>query len=193
MFSEKLREWTQGLRAPIGRTLGRLGATPNLLTVLGYLLNLPVLWVLAKGQLRLGGVLVALASSFDALDGTLARETGQTTTFGALFDSVMDRFSEATVLLGLMLWYTANGQALQSVLVYVTMVGSLMVSYVRARAEGLGLQCKVGLLTRFERVLVLVLGLLSGQVTIALWTMAVLANLTALQRVHEVWKQTSGG
>lgn len=192
MFDERLRELTQGVRASIATMLGRLGLTPNGLTLLGYLLNLPVMWVLASGHLRLGGVLVALASAFDALDGTLARETQQTSTFGAFFDSVMDRFSEATVLLGLLLWYLRTGVQLEPVLIYLTMVGSLLVSYTRARAEGLDLQCKVGLLTRFERVVLLVIALLVGQVPLALWLLAILTNVTALQRVYHVWRITKG-
>jgi CDP-diacylglycerol--glycerol-3-phosphate 3-phosphatidyltransferase len=170
--------------------LGRLGFTPNSLTILGYLLNLPVMFVLAAGRLRLGGILMALASAFDALDGALARETQQTSTFGAFFDSVMDRFSEATVLLGLLLWYLRTGARLEPVLIYLTMVGSLLVSYTRARAEGLGLQCKTGLLTRFERVTLLVIALVVGQVRPALWLLAALTNLTAVQRIYHVWQIT---
>jgi CDP-diacylglycerol--glycerol-3-phosphate 3-phosphatidyltransferase len=192
MLSERLREWTQGLRAPIARVLGRWGVTPNALTVCGYLLNLPVMLALAAGRLQLGGLLVVVAALFDALDGAVARETGQASTFGALFDSVMDRYSEATVLLGLLLWYQQTGARLELVLLYVTLVGSLMVSYTRARAEGLGLSCKVGLLTRFERVVLLAVGLLLRQVPIVLGIMAVLTNLTAAQRVHHVWQQTKG-
>ena len=192
MWSERLREMTQGIRAPIARALGRLGLTPNALTIVGYLINLPVMFVLATGRLQLGGVLLALASAFDALDGTLARETNQTSTFGAFFDSVMDRFSEATVLLGLLLWYIRTGARLEPVLIYLTVVGSLMVSYNRARAEGLGLQCKSGLLTRFERVAVLVIALLVGQVQPVLWLLAVLTNFTAVQRIYHVWRITKG-
>ena len=192
MLSERLRALTQGIRAPIARLLGGWGVTPNLLTVCGYLLNLPVVYMLATGRLRLGGVLVALAAAFDALDGAVAREMGQSTTFGALFDSVMDRYAEATVFLGLFLYYLHSGATLELVLVYVTIVGSLMVSYARARAEGLGLACKVGLLTRFERMVLVVLGLLVRQMPVVLALMAVFTNLTALQRVHRIWQLTRG-
>ncbi len=188
MLSERLREWTQGIRAPIGRALGGLGISPNGLTVLGYLVSLLVAYVLATGRLQAGGVLVALAALFDALDGTVARAMGRTSTFGAFFDSVMDRFSEATVLFGLFLWYSHIGARTELALIYVTIVGSLMVSYARARAEGLGMQCKVGLLTRFERVALLVIGLVIRRVSLALWVMAVLTNFTALQRTYHVWR-----
>jgi CDP-diacylglycerol--glycerol-3-phosphate 3-phosphatidyltransferase len=148
------------------------------------------MYVLAQGHLRAGGVLVLLAGLFDALDGAVARATGQTSTFGAFFDSVMDRYSEATVLFGLLLWYLRTGSQLEPALIYAVIVGSLMVSYARARAEGLGLECKTGLLTRLERVAILSIGLLALQVRITLWTMAILANLTALQRMAHVWRAT---
>jgi CDP-diacylglycerol--glycerol-3-phosphate 3-phosphatidyltransferase len=193
MFSERLREWSQGFRAPIGRVLGRLGISPNTLTVTGYLLSLLVMYVLSTGRLRSGGFLLVAAALFDALDGTVAREMRQTSKFGAFFDSVMDRFSEATVLMGLILHYLRSGGQVEVALIYVTIVGSLMVSYTRARAEGLGLECKTGILTRFERVAVLAIALIIGQVTPALWLMAILANFTALQRVYHVWHATGGG
>jgi CDP-diacylglycerol--glycerol-3-phosphate 3-phosphatidyltransferase len=190
VLSERLRRWTQGIREPIGRALGQLGISPNALTLLGYALNLLVMYVLAQGHLRAGGVLVLLAGLFDALDGAVARATGQTSTFGAFFDSVMDRYSEATVFFGLLLWYLRTGSQLEPALIYAVIVGSLMVSYARARAEGLGLECKTGLLTRLERVAILSIGLLALQVRITLWTMAILANLTALQRMAHVWRAT---
>jgi CDP-diacylglycerol--glycerol-3-phosphate 3-phosphatidyltransferase len=192
MLSERLRIWTQGFRATLARFLGRLGFTPNALTICGYLLNLPVMYVLATGHLRIGGVLVALASAFDALDGALARETGQSTTFGAFLDSVLDRYSEATVFFGLLLWYLQQGSRLDSALIYATIVGSLLVSYTRARAEGLGLECKTGWFTRFERIALLCIALVLGQVRAALWVMAILTNFTAMQRTYHVWRLTSG-
>jgi CDP-diacylglycerol--glycerol-3-phosphate 3-phosphatidyltransferase len=192
MLSERLRNWAEGIRAPIGRALGRLGATPNGLTVLGYLLNVLVMYVLSTGRLQAGGILVALAGLFDALDGAVARATGQTSIFGAFFDSVVDRFSEGTVFLGLFLWYLRNGAGPELPLIYVAVFGSVMVSYTRARAEGLGVECKTGLLTRFERVAVLAIGLLIQQVRLALWLIAILANVTALQRVYHVWRVTGG-
>jgi CDP-diacylglycerol--glycerol-3-phosphate 3-phosphatidyltransferase len=188
MLSERLRSMTRGLREPIGRALGQLGISPNALTVLGYALNLVVMVVLAQGHLRVGGVLVLLAGLFDALDGAVARATGQTSTFGAFFDSVMDRYSEATVLFGLLLWYLHRGARLDAALIYAAMVGSLMVSYARARAEGLGLECKVGLMTRMERVVLLSIGLIAQQVRLTLWAIAILANLTALHRMAHVWR-----
>jgi len=189
-LSERLRRWTQGIREPIGRGLGRLGITPNALTLLGYALNLVVMYVLSQGNLRLGGLLVLLAGLFDALDGAVARATGQTSVFGAFFDSCVDRYSEATVLFGLLWWYLGLGAQLELALIYAVIVGSLMVSYTRARAEGLGLQCKVGLMTRLERVVVLSVGLLALQPRITLAALALLTNFTAVQRMFHVWRVT---
>ena len=190
MLSEWLRAKAEGIRAPLGRALGRWGVSPNALTVAGYLLNVLVMYVLATGRLQLGGILVAAAGVFDALDGAVARATGRTSTFGAFFDSVTDRYSEATVLFGLFLWYQQAGARLETALIYIAVVGSLMVSYARARAEGLGLQCKTGLLTRLERVALLAIGLIAQQVQLALWATAVLSNVTALQRTYHVWRET---
>ncbi len=190
MLSERLRRWTQGVREPIGRILGRLGISPNALTLLGYALNLTVMCVLALGHLRVGGILVLFAGLFDALDGAVARATGQTSTFGAFLDSVVDRYSEATVLFGLLLWHMRSEAQLELALIYAVIVGSLMVSYARARAEGLGLECKTGLMTRLERVAVLSVGLMALQVRITLAALAILTNLTALQRVAHVWHLT---
>jgi len=188
MLSERLRGWTDSLRETVGRTVGRLGMSPNALTLVGYALNLVVMYVLARGHLRLGGALVLFAGLFDALDGAVARATHRTSTFGAFFDSVMDRYSEATALFGLLLWYLGSGAYFESALIYVATVGSLMVSYARARAEGLQLSCKIGLMTRLERVVLLSIGLMALQVRITLLALAILANLTALQRTVHVWR-----
>ncbi len=193
MLSELLRDKTQHLRGIIGRLLGQLGLSPNALTIIGYLLHLPAMAALALGNLPLGGALFLLASTFDSLDGSVARETGRVTTFGAFFDSVMDRFSEATVLLGLFLWFLNRGSKLELVLIYVAVVGSLMVSYARARAEGVGVQCKEGAFTRFERVLLMGVGMLVRQPTVTLWILAILTVFTALQRVWYVWQLTKSG
>ena len=191
MLSEKLRAWTLPLRSALGRIIGRWGVSPNTLTLFGYALHLPVMWAVATGRFAIGGVLLALASAFDALDGSVAREMGRVTQFGAFLDSVMDRFSEATVLLGLLLYYVQHGGRIEPVLIYAAVVGSIMVSYTRARAEGLGVECKEGLFTRFERVILLVVGLVIGMVRPVLWVLALLTIFTAIQRVYTVWRKTS--
>ena len=191
-LTELFRNRFGGFVEPIARLIGRTGVSPNVVTVMGAVLNLGVAWVLAQGHMRIGGVLVALVGLLNALDGTLARLTGQRSRFGAFLDSTMDRFSEAIVYLGLLVFYTQSGAAQEIILIYVAIVGSLMVSYTRARAEGLGLVCKVGLLTRFERAAVLIFALVLDQVSIGLWVLAILTNFTALQRVYHVWKTTHG-
>jgi len=191
-LTDLLRKRFGGFLEPVARLIGRTGVSPNVVTLTGAVLNLGVAWVLAQGHMRIGGVLVPLVSLFDALDGTLARLTGKRSRFGAFLDSTMDRFSEAILYLGLLFFYTRSGASREILLIYVTIVGSLMVSYARARAEGLGLDCKVGLLTRLERVVVLSVALILDQVCIALWILAILTNFTAFQRMYHVWKATDG-
>ncbi len=191
MLGERVREWTQGFRSAIARVLGGWGVSPNALTLLGYLLHLPAMAMLATGHLRLGGALFIAASAFDALDGSVAREMGQATPFGAFLDSVLDRFSEGTVLFGLLLYYLSSGARLEPALVYLAMLGSLLVSYTRARAEGIGIACKEGLFTRFERVILLAAGLILGIVLPVLWLLAILTVFTALQRIAYVWRNAN--
>jgi CDP-diacylglycerol--glycerol-3-phosphate 3-phosphatidyltransferase len=181
-----------GILEPVARLIGRTGVSPNVVTLTGTVLNLGVAWVLSKGYMRIGGLLVALAALFDGLDGTLARLTERRSRFGAFLDSTMDRFSEAIVYLGLLVFYTRLSAGHEILLIYATIVGSLMVSYTRARSEGLGLDCKVGLLTRLERAVVLIIALVLDQVSIGLWVLAILTNFTALQRMYHVWRATSG-
>jgi CDP-diacylglycerol--glycerol-3-phosphate 3-phosphatidyltransferase len=151
--------------------------------------------VLGLGHERLAGLLLIPVALFDSLDGALARLTGKATPFGAFFDSTLDRFAEIALYLGLL--YLYRGATLETVLIYLAITGSLMVSYTRARAEGLGLECKVGLFTRLERLAVLTLGLLLEQTLIALIILAIFSNLTVLQRVWHVKrltaKERSGG
>jgi phosphatidylglycerophosphate synthase len=171
------------------RPLSRTGISPNALTVCGFVAMLAVAWILASGHERIAGLLVILVGLFDALDGALARLTGKTSAFGAFLDSTLDRFSEIALYLGLL--YLYRGDTLPTVLVYLAITGSLMVSYTRARAEGLGLECKVGLFTRLERLAVLVVGLILERTLWALVFLAVLSNLTALQRMWHVWRTTA--
>ncbi|MBI2847334.1 MAG: CDP-alcohol phosphatidyltransferase family protein [Chloroflexi bacterium] len=189
MYREKL----EGLRRffdPLARLLGKTGLTPDSLTVLGFLLSLGGAYVIATGHFLWGGVIVLVSGVFDILDGALARVTDHATPFGALLDSTLDRLSEAAVLFGLLIYYVNYESAWGGFLVYLTLVGSLMVSYVRARAEGLGLAGKEGIMTRAERVIILALGLLLNQVVPALLIVAVLAYATVLHRVIYVWQQT---
>jgi CDP-diacylglycerol--glycerol-3-phosphate 3-phosphatidyltransferase len=191
-LTDLARERMRWLLEPLARLIIRTGISPNLLTVMGFVFTGGVAYVLATGHLQIGGVLLVVAGTFDALDGTLARLAGRKSRFGAFLDSTMDRFSEAVIYLGLLVHYTQHGGRQESFLIYAAIVGSLMVSYARARAEGLGIECKTGILTRFERTAVLVIGLILNQMRITLWILAVLSNFTALQRMYHVWRATGG-
>lgn len=173
----------------IAELLAKTGLSPNALTVLGLLLALGVAWILSTGHFFLGGFLVLLSGAFDLLDGALARASGRSTRFGALLDSTFDRLSEAALFLGLLAYYANQGSHQELVLVGAGLVGAMMTSYVRARAEGLGLACEVGIFTRPERVVVLAIGLIFNQMLVVLWIIAVLANLIAWQRLFHVWQQ----
>jgi CDP-diacylglycerol--glycerol-3-phosphate 3-phosphatidyltransferase len=185
------------------RPLARLGINPNVVTLLGLLLSVVTASVIASGYVVTGGALVLFAGIFDMFDGAMARVRNAATTFGAFLDSTLDRYSESIILGSLLfyalqrpglheaLWPWANEQQWMIVLVFVTAVGSLMVSYAKARAEGLGLECKTGLLARPERVVILAVGLLTGTTIWALTLLAVLSHVTAVERIVHVWRAAS--
>jgi CDP-diacylglycerol--glycerol-3-phosphate 3-phosphatidyltransferase len=177
---------------PVAGALGRMGLTPNMLTLIGLALIFVTAVVIALGYTTWGGALFLLSGLFDALDGTLARLTNRKTRFGAFLDSTSDRYADAAILFGMMVPFLRAGQPTQVILAFVAVVGSVLVSYTRARAEGLGLECKVGLLTRLERFIIIAVGLLFNRVTPVLWVMAVLTNFTAIQRIVYVWQVTRG-
>lgn len=177
------------LAEPLALALARTGLSPNAVTLLGVAGNAGAAALLARGEFLPGGAVMLAASGLDALDGALARATGRATTFGAILDAVMDRLSEAAVLLGLLVFYSGRGEREEVILCFVAVVGSLLVSYVRARAEAHGLPLAEGLLTRTERVIVLSVGLIIDQARIALWVLAVLANATAAQRLYASWRR----
>jgi len=178
------------ITTPVVRILSKSGITPNALTFINLALNVVAAYVIATGHFLLGGVLVLVAGLFDLLDGALARFTKQTTRFGAILDSVADRISEAAILCGLLIWYIPQEEAsLEIVLIFVVLIGSFLVSYIRARAEGLGWQCQVGLFTRAERVIVLAIGLLINQIFIALCVLVIFVFITVVQRLVYLWKQ----
>lgn len=188
MVTNLARSWSARIVEPLARFFGTLGLTPNALTWLGFILTAAVSLVLASGALPLAGVLLIMTLGFDALDGALARLTGATTRFGAFLDSTLDRWAEV-VLYGALIWRFLQIDDDRGVMLAVAALAtSLLVSYTRARAEGVGLQCKSGLLTRFERLLLLILGLISGQIILALWIIAILAGVTALQRIWVTWQ-----
>lgn len=181
------------LTHPVVRILARTPLTPNTLTWTGFLITVAAGSVIGCGHLFAGGWIVLFAAIFDMLDGSLARFSGKSSTFGAALDSALDRLSEAALLLGIMFWYAQQRNEWLVILAGATLVGSFMVSYIRARAEGLGLELREGIFTRAERVIVLSLGLLlnqiSGILAIALGIIAILSYITAGQRLFLVWRK----
>jgi len=170
-----------------------------MLTVFGVSGNLVAAVLCALGEFWVAGVVMLVFSSIDFLDGSLARATGQATDFGSVFDAVMDRVSEAAVLFGLLVWFSDPSRAgrTEELLIFVAVIGSLLVSYVRARSEIIGIQLREGLFTREVRVAVLGIALIIGGliddtdvITWALWALAVLTVLTAAQRLWLVWRAT---
>jgi len=179
---------------PIARLLAKTAITPSTITWLGFLLNIGAAAFIITGHLFTAGLVVLIAGFFDMLDGALARYTNRTTRFGAILDSTLDRLSEAVVLLAILVLYAREQLVAQTLLVGITLLGSLLVSYIKGRAEALGLECQVGFFTRPERVIVLALGLLLNQIAYALVTalgiVAVFSFITAAQRLLYVWQQT---
>jgi len=176
------------------RLLARTPITPTAITWFGFLLAVGAAVLIIKEHLLVAGFVMLIAGFFDMLDGALARRTNQTTRFGAVLDSTLDRLSEAVLLIGILVHYAGEQSLTGILLVSVALIGSLLVSYIRARAEALGFECQVGLFTRTERVIVLVLGLLLNQIDnaliIALAIVVVFSFFTAGQRLLYVWKQT---
>jgi len=188
MVTNWARKWGASVIRPIALLLARLGFTPNTVTVLGFLLTAAVAVVLAAGYSQLAGFLLIGTLAFDAVDGTLARLMGTASRFGAFLDSTLDRWAEV-VLYGALVWLFLKSEQDNGVLLAVAaMATSLMVSYTRARAEGVGIPCKEGLLTRLERMVILIAGLLFNQIIWALAIIAILAGFTAIQRIWVTWQ-----
>ncbi len=185
-----VKTWFKAGMLTVARVFARTGISPNAVTLVTLLLNFGVAAVIASGQTTIGGILVIVVGALDSLDGALARSTGRATAFGAFLDSTLDRYSEAIIFLGIIYLYQAEPNTVM--LAYVAIIGSVMVSYARARAEGLGLDCEVGLLARPERILVLGIGLATGFTFYALIILAVFTNFTAVQRMWHVYRTTGG-
>ena len=192
--AEVISDGAHRLAEPVGRVVAKTGVPPNLLTIFGFLMNVGVAWIISRGPdlFPIAGILIVVAGIFDLLDGAVARQTNRVTKFGALLDSTLDRLSEAALLFGL-LWYYAwqPDTSLEVLLIFATIVGSLCISYVRARAEGLGLDCEVGIMRRTVRILTLAIGLMLSPfgplLLVALWGLAVLTNMTAVHRLIYIW------
>jgi CDP-diacylglycerol--glycerol-3-phosphate 3-phosphatidyltransferase len=172
---------------PAVRLLARTPLTPDAVTWLGFVITLGAVALIVTGNFLAAGIVVIVAGAFDMLDGALARLTGRVTKFGAILDSTLDRLSEAALLLGLLWVFADSGLTGMVLLAGLALPGSLLVSYVRARAEGLGIECKAGWFTRPERVAVLALGLLLSRfdyaLAAALALVTVLSYFTVVQRL----------
>jgi len=162
---------------------------PNVLTFVGLLINGVAAGLLASGMFLAAGLVIIGAGVFDMVDGRVARETNQVTRFGGFFDSVLDRYSDLVLLMGLLVYYASINRFFYVVLTAVVMTGSVMVSYTRARAECTIPRCKVGFMERPERVVLLIIGALFGRMAQVLWVIAVLSNLTVIHRMIYTWRE----
>jgi CDP-diacylglycerol--glycerol-3-phosphate 3-phosphatidyltransferase len=194
MFTTRFEAWVRRKAETLMSAVGRVPLTPNQVTVVGLVLTVVAASLAALGQLRWAGVVLIFAGTCDILDGALARSTNKSYAYGAFLDSTLDRYSEGAIYLGLAAYFVSAGGPLQEWLVLATLAalaGSFLVSYVRARAQSLGFTCDSGLFARPERVVVTVIGLIFGGVVLyaVVFLLAVLTNLTALQRIREVWLQ----
>lgn len=169
----------------------RLNANPNMFTTLGFLVSIAAAYFAAQGSFRIASLLLLLSGVCDTFDGKVARAGGRTTKFGALYDSSLDRYAEVLYFLGMAAYFVHAEWYKTSVAIFIGLGGSMMVSYVRARAEGLGFECKVGLLQRPERILLLAVGGLIHLYALAtaIWIIAILANVTAVQRIWHIRKK----
>ena len=186
-----LQDRGRALLGPAVEGLARLGVSPTAVTLFGLFLNIVSGVVIGLGSPRAGGVLLLVAGACDALDGQLARRTGRASRFGAFLDSNIDRIDESVVLAGIAAWFLRGVNPWAEWLVVATLLalgGSLITSYARARAEGLGLDCKVGLMERPERLVLLILAAAAGPgvMKVVLWALAALTHFTALQRILHV-------
>ncbi|MEX2599564.1 MAG: CDP-alcohol phosphatidyltransferase family protein [Dehalococcoidia bacterium] len=181
---------TRYFSAPIARVLIAMRVTPNMITFAGFVVSCVSAYVVSEGHLLIGGVIMLAGAIMDMFDGAVARMTGTASRFGAFFDSVMDRLGEAAVLFGLLVFYVQDAHTLGAYLAFGAMVASIMVSYSRARAEGLGVEGDVGFMGRPERIVVLGAGLLLGYPMYALGLILAVAGVTTIQRTIYVWRKT---
>ncbi len=191
-LSDKLRDLFQPVLLPAARFLGRLGFTPNMLSIIGMLAYVAAALVLASGHPLWSAAILILFSPLDVLDGTLARDSGLVSKFGAFLDATLDRYEEFFVYTGLMYYLMAYLQKdpVVAVLVVTALSGSIFVSYARAKAEALGFQCNVGILTRFERIVLFIFAIVTGWIEPVLVIISILTFITTIQRTYEVVRQS---
>jgi len=188
-FSDRMRVVFKGILDPVGAFFNRLGIYPNTMTLLGLAGNIIGAILIALGHMTVGGIVVLVMGLIDTLDGTMARLRGMSSEFGAFVDSVTDRYSELVIFAGLLYYFLQKGDWLSPLVIYIAASGSVLVSYVRARAASLGMDTKVGFLSRFERYLVLAPSLIFNIPMVGIWIIAIFANFTAIQRIVDVRRQ----
>jgi CDP-diacylglycerol--glycerol-3-phosphate 3-phosphatidyltransferase len=173
---------------PIIERIVRIQVHPNHFTILGLIISLISAFFYAKHNIRLGGLFILLSGICDIIDGKVARKTGQSSKFGALFDSSLDRYAELFMFLGTAIYFVQQDHPITSIMVFLALGGSMMVSYVRARSEGLGFDCKVGIMQRPERIVYIGVSSLIHPylLELVIWMIAILSNFTAIQRMYHV-------
>ncbi len=192
MISSKIGHRLDPYISKVSKQLLGKNVNPNIMTFSGFILNVGAALLLAIGYMKAGGLVILGAGLCDLLDGAMARNQGRVTPFGAFFDSVMDRYSDFVVLLGILLFYARRGSTSFVILTSVVLIGTALVPYVRARAEGVINKCTVGLLERPERIVLLAVGALFDLMVPILWVLAVLTHFTVIQRIHYTWKRLKG-
>lgn len=195
MITEWGRRTFKVVLEPIAGIFRALHITPNVITLLGFLLNVVAAGLIVAGHIFAGGVVFLIAAGADAIDGTLARQIGIRNKFGAFWDSTLDRLSESIIIMALAYRFAIAGDALAVMIAFLALIASFLVSYTRARGEGIGIEVKVGVGTRVERFIIMAAGLLlsglyENAVFIALSLIVVLAGITVLQRTWAVYKAT---
>lgn len=190
VLPDSIKKWFINFIDPFIEAIVRINVHPNHFTVLGLLISLIGALFYAKHDIRLGGLFILLGGLCDIIDGKVARRTGLSSKFGALFDSSLDRYAELFMFLGTAIYFVQKDHPLTSIMVFLALGGSMMVSYVRARAEGLGYDCKVGIMQRPERIVYVGVSSLIHPylLEVVIWMIAILANFTAIQRMYHVWK-----
>jgi CDP-diacylglycerol---glycerol-3-phosphate 3-phosphatidyltransferase len=163
---------------------------PNVLTFIGLLINICAAFLFSYGKFVAAGLVVIVAGLFDMVDGRVARETNRVTRFGGFFDSVLDRYSDLALLVGLLIYYASINRFFYVVLTAIVMTGTVLTSYARARAENTIPKCKIGFLERPERVVLIIIGALANRMAPVLWVIAVLSNITVVSRIIFTWEET---
>ena len=191
IIPERLQNIFLKILSPLTHLLTKWGVSPNSISIAGLVITVLAALAFTAGYIRLGGVLVLIGGLCDTFDGVIARSAGKATRYGAFFDSVIDRYSELVMFFGIAAHFVLTKEYLTLLAILFAMCGSIMVSYSRARAESLGFSANIGIMQRAERIVLLGFGALFHltALKIAIWLIAILANITALQRIHHVRKQ----